>query len=208
MDSFPFANFLLCPPSPPQGVNVRTWAHIITCHVKIRSYRQPPLSASRAWVLSLPNVTCFSTVLLLAVSGAKVRRNIAGGGLVHTIIRQSNHYRSISHILYSGTACHLMLSPSFWTLEPSTSLSRGSTLSMTHLCEMPQTLQIPNYEVTETCAWLHAYLRRAWSPVRTRPQASSWVKQADIFSYFAAICHRCKHIRPNKIFMLLTTSTS
>ena len=95
----------------------------------------------------LVSMTCFGIVPPAVTACGAVWGNIAGGGPVHTIISQSTHYRSISHILCTSRTCHLTLSASFWTLKPNTSLARGSTPTMTHLSEMHQTLQLPNFEV-------------------------------------------------------------
>lgn len=72
---------------------------------------------------------------------------VAGGRPVHTIIRQSTYYQSICRILQSSTTCHLTLAAAAAALQPNASLARGCARTMTHLSEMPQTSQLPNYEV-------------------------------------------------------------
>lgn len=104
----------------PPRVNIRTWAHIITWLVKIRLRRHSSRHLASAPLTSLSYMTCFGIVL---PSLDWRWGNVAGGGLVHTIIWQSSHYRSISHILHSSTTCQLMLSASCWTLGPNTSLA-------------------------------------------------------------------------------------
>lgn len=84
-------------------------------------------------------VTCFSIVLVVSAAGAEWE-NITGGGLVHTIISQSTHYRSISRILYTSKTCHLMLRASRCTPQHSKLTPpwhRAPLSTMTHLSEMP-----------------------------------------------------------------------
>lgn len=134
----------------PPHLNFRTWAHIITGRVKIRLRRHSSQHLASVALTSLSYLTCFGIV---PPSVDARWGNVAGGGLVHTIIWQSSHYRSISHILRSSTTCQLMLSASFWTLGPNTSLAWGSTPAVTHQSEMPQTLQIVLKWSDRIAAW-------------------------------------------------------
>lgn len=90
--------------------------------------RQPLLK--RYMRPELVYMTCFGIVLVAVSASGAEWWDIAGGRLVHTIISQSTHYRSISHILYTSKTCHLTLSASFWTPQHSnqTPLWHGAPL--------------------------------------------------------------------------------
>ncbi len=92
-----------------------TGPFIITRHVKVRSCCQLLHTRHMSMHPELVYMTCFG-IAPVAVPASGIKwGNIAGGRLVHTIISQSTHYGSISHILYTSKTCHLMLSASLWT---------------------------------------------------------------------------------------------
>lgn len=95
-------------------------------------------------------MTCFSIVLVGVSASGDECGNIAGGGLVHTIIFTKHSLQE--YLLYplyqQNKSLHAAcLTVKTTALKSNSSLAQHSTVFMTHLSEMPQTLRLPNYSM-------------------------------------------------------------